>query len=122
MMIGVGIDTIEIARVEKAVARAAFCNRVYTEAERAYAQMRKNDAEAYAGMFAAKEAVSKALGTGFSGFAMQDIEVLHRENHAPYAVLHGNAKAIFDALGAKGVWISISHDRSSAVAVAVIEA
>ena len=121
MIVGTGVDLIEIARMEKAMSRSGFAVRVFTEAERAYAAERRDRPEVYAGMFAAKEAVSKALGTGIAGFSIRDIEILHNERRAPYAVLHGGAREAFDSLAAKRVLISISHDQSTAVAFAVIE-
>lgn len=104
-----------------AIGRARFISRVFTDAERGYAAARGNQAEVFAGMFAAKEAVAKALGSGFSGFGLHDVEILHDAAHAPYAALYNGAREALSARGASRVYISISHDRRTAVAVAVIE-
>ncbi len=84
MVLGIGIDIIEIARVEKACKRDAFLERCYTEAE--IQQVRHNPAS-LAGNFAVKEAVAKVLGTGFRGFGPNSIEVLRDELGRPYVNL-----------------------------------
>lgn len=82
-----GIDLVEIDRVARAVKRDRFTERVFTERERQYAAGKR--AETLAGMFAAKEAAAKALGTGFKGIRYTDIEILHSDSGAPYIELHG---------------------------------
>ncbi len=122
MIHGVGVDIIEIDRVKDAVSRERFCQRVFTGKEYAYAVARKNAFETYAGIFAAKEAVAKALGTGFGVFGMQDIEILHNSQNAPSVKLYGQAAALAQTHGAYRMWISISHNKTTAVAQAVWEA
>lgn len=113
----IGIDIIEIKRIERAVIRSAFfLTRVFTENERRYYMYKGGKAETLAGMFCAKEAVAKALKTGFSGFCMQDIEILHDAKGSPYAVLHRGAARLTD----KTSDISISHCKEYAVAVCVL--
>jgi holo-[acyl-carrier protein] synthase len=112
---GVGVDIVKIERFEKFSQDSAFMMRVFTEREREYLCEKK--AQSVAGAFAAKEAVAKALGTGFSSFSPADIEILHKKNGAPYAVLHNNAKKILRRARVK---ISISHTDTDAVAFAVI--
>jgi holo-[acyl-carrier-protein] synthase len=118
MILRSGIDTIEISRLEdiRASIRRRFIARVFTTQEIAQA-LDRNDI--LAGLFAAKEAVSKALGTGIGRVRWQDIEVLHLPTGQPILHLHNNAKIIADDLGLTDWSVSISHDRSKAIAVAV---
>lgn len=118
MIFGVGCDIIEISRIAAAMEKQAFLRRCFTEAECEY--IARHGAGSAAAMFAAKEAVSKALGTGISGFGMRDIEVLHEPNGKPYIRLHKGAAAKTDKTGAK-VSISLSHSREYAVAYAVLD-
>ena len=120
-MIYVGVDIIEINRVE-AVARrhpTRFPQRVYTEGERAYCRGRPPQ---LASRFAAKEAVMKALGTGTHGVAWREIEVVRKPGQAPEIVLHGRARARAEKLGATRLALSLSHSRDYAIASVVIEA
>lgn len=119
MIAGVGCDIIEIPRIAAAIEKPAFLERCFTDAEREY--ITSHGASSAAAAFAAKEAVSKALGTGISGFGMRDIEILHELNGKPYAVLHGGAAALAEKIGAR-VSISLSHSREYAVAYAVLDA
>jgi len=113
-----GIDTIEISRLAeiRAPIRERFIKRVFTPEEITQA---KNNNEALSGLFAAKEAVSKALGTGIGFVSWQDIEIIHLPSGQPTLVLHGNAKKTAASLGLEDWSISISHDRSKAIALAV---
>jgi holo-[acyl-carrier protein] synthase len=113
----IGIDIIEIDRIAAALLRVGFLERVFTKGEIAYiATCGHGDCTA-AGMFAAKEAVAKALGTGFSGgITLKQIEILH-DGGAPVAVLYGEAKKRLQRLG-KTAAISVSHCRAYAAAVA----
>ena len=74
-----------------------------------------------AGIFAAKEAVAKALGTGFYGFSPKDIEIAQDELGKPLCILHGGALELFEDMNATDIFISISHNKSDAIAYAVIE-
>lgn len=118
MVIGIGTDIIEIKRVEKAISSKSFLNRYYTRAEIALIQ--KKGPSTAAGNFAAKEALAKALGTGFCGFSPIDIEILRDEKDAPYALFHKEAKKIADSLGVQYIKISISHSKENAVAFALL--
>ena len=113
-----GIDTIEIARLEeiRPNIRTRFIRRVLTEKEIAQAQDRN---DALTGVFAAKEAVSKALGTGIGKVHWQDIEIIHLPSGQPTVRLYGNAIKVAELLGIKEWSVSISHDRTKAVAMAV---
>ena len=93
-----------------------FLDRVYTEAEQDYCRGR---APQLAGRFAAKEAISKALGTGIRRIHWRNIEILPNRAGKPEVTLHGRAKERFDSLGLSAIDVSISHSRDNAVAVAI---
>lgn len=121
-LLGVGVDLCGVARIERAIEKAHFYERVFTPAERAYLNQKgKGRAQSAAAMFAAKEAVAKALGTGFSGGVMPwNISIVHNEKGAPAAEVTGAAKERLEQIGGAGVWISLSHEGNSAIAFAVI--
>lgn len=122
MIIGLGTDIIEVVRIGEMIERHGemFLQRVYTEQEIRYCQRRKAAMQHYAGRWAAKEAVMKTLGTGFSkGIGFKDIEVCSRKSGAPYLVLHGGAGEIAAQLGINEVLITISHCRAYATATAI---
>lgn len=118
MIVRSGIDTIEISRLNEVrpEIRSRFIQRVFTQKEISQA---KNRDDVLSGLFAAKEAVSKALGTGIGYVAWQDIEILHLNTGQPTVHLHGHAEIIADRLGLKDWSVSISHDRNKAIALAV---
>ncbi|CCJ33972.1 holo-ACP synthase [Caloramator australicus] len=119
MIIGVGVDIIEIKRIKRAIERnKRFLLKIYSEKE--LEELKKKNIESYAGYFSAKEAVSKALGTGILNFKWTDIEIV-KENSAPKVVLNNNAKKIAEQKGIKRIHISISHSREYATAFAVAE-
>lgn len=123
MIIGIGVDIIEIDRIENAINRNEnFLCKVFTEAEVDYMKGKKSMLQHAAGMFSAKEAVSKALGTGISGFTLKDIEVVRDSKGKPDVVLQGGAKVIAESYGAYKIHLSISHGRDNAVAYAILEA
>lgn len=120
MLTGIGTDTIEIERITEACANKRFLERVYTIAERDYCFNRKNPYPSLAARFAAKEAVLKALGTGLAGCRFTDIEVVFEYAGGPPAVkLSGGALKVANEKGVDKVLISLSHDRTRAVAFAV---
>lgn len=110
----IGTDIIEIDRVEKSARNENFLRGVYTQSELEYCRAHGSKAQTLAGMFCAKEAVSKAVGTGFCGFRPCDIEILHGENGAPRVNLLGGAQKYNGQIK-----ISISHCERYAVATAV---
>ena len=118
MICGIGNDVLEIERVKKACASQAFLSRVYTEEE---IRLFGKNPSSLAGNFAAKEAVAKALGTGFVGFGPRDIEVLRDKAGAPVVCLHGRAQERRKQIGADRIWVTISHGRETAIATAVAE-
>ncbi len=118
-ILGIGVDICEIERMERALGRhPAMRERVFTPEERAYCDAKARPAESYAGRFAAREAVIKALG-GYRGKRWQDISVLRAPSGAPAIRLEGNAKVRADTLGVSKVLITFTHERTSAVAFAV---
>lgn len=121
MIIGIGTDIIEIDRIEKALINKGFLHKNFTEKEIEYFLRRKNMSEVVAGNFAAKEAVSKALGTGFRGFGLINIEVLRDELGKPKVNLYGQAKNTAEKGGIIRIHISISHNKTQAIAYCVIE-
>ena len=116
----VGVDLIEIERIRRALERyPGFKERCFTEAERAYCDSRKNPAQSYAGRFAGKEAVGKALGFGVArAFAWRDVEIVGRPK--PGVQLHGRLAAWAERLGAGEIDLSMTHSRELASAVAVV--
>ena len=122
-IIGIGTDICAVSRMEKAIEKAHFYERVFFEGERAYLEGKENArGQSAAAMFAAKEAVAKALGTGFiHGIMPWTIEVTHEESGAPGVRLHGAAKERLEALGGQSVHLSLSHEGDSAMAFVVIE-
>ena len=115
-----GIDLIEIDRVARAVKRDRFTERVFTERERQYAAGKR--AETLAGMFAAKEAFLKAVGTGIGGgIALDEIAVEHLPGGAPVYRMTGAAQARLGELGAERAFLSLTHEAGMAAAVCVIE-
>ena len=117
----VGVDAIEISRIRRALDRyPSFRERCFTEAEREYCDSRKNPAQSYAGRFAGKEAVGKALGLGVArAFAWRDIEIAGRPK--PSVRLSGRALAWAEGLPAGAIDLSMTHNRDLAVAVAIVE-
>ena len=122
-VIAIGTDLCEIARIERAISREHFYGRVFSEGERAYLETKgRARAASAAAMFAAKEAVAKALGTGFAGGVEPwVIEVTHGEHGAPGIRLHGDALARLEALGGGRVLLSLTHEGDMSMAFAVIE-
>ena len=122
MLIGVGCDVIEIARVQKAIERAAFVKRVFASAEIAYCESRgKQAAASFAARFAAKEAVLKALGTGLRGGELTEIVVTNDELGKPRVQLKGYHAELAARLGIKNICLSMSHSREMALAYVTME-
>jgi holo-[acyl-carrier protein] synthase len=118
-ILGLGVDLCEIARMERALERhPTLRERVFTAEEIAYCDSRARPAESYAGRFAAREAVIKALG-GYRGRGWQDISVMRAPTGAPAIRLEGNAKRRADLLGITTVLITFTHERTNAIAFAV---
>ncbi len=126
MILGTGVDITEVERIRRALENPRsgerFRSRVFTDAERAYCEGRRRRYESYAARFAAKEAVLKALGTGWSGsVGWREIEVATGPEGRPRIVLHGNARAVADRLGISSLHLSLSHTSQCAVAQVIAE-
>ncbi len=124
MVLGVGTDLMEIARVERSIERFGerFLERVYTAAEISYCRSKKGSAESFTARFAAKEAAAKALGTGISrGVTWREFEVEREPSGRPFLTLHGRAAELAAALGVRHIALSLTHSREMAMAVVILE-
>jgi holo-[acyl-carrier protein] synthase len=123
-VLGVGVDLVENARIQHSLDRFGdrFLQRVFTPGEIEYSQSMKYPARHLAARFAAKEAVSKAFGTGI-GKAMgwKDIDVHRKPSGEPFVVLDGGAKKLAEERGVGAVWITLSHTEHHAMAMIVLE-
>ncbi len=115
--LGIGNDIIEISRIEKAITKEIFIKKVFTENEIALINKKGNKTESFAGRFSAKEAISKALGTGVRNFSLTDIEILNNDLGKPYVIFKNNIENFNDKYF---IDISISHCKDYATAVAII--
>ncbi|ALQ42783.1 MULTISPECIES: holo-ACP synthase [Fusobacterium] len=121
MIVGIGNDIIEIERVEKAILKEGFKNKVYTQKELENIEKRGNRTETYAGIFSAKEAISKAIGTGVREFSLIDLEILNNDLGKPYVVVSEKLdKILKNKKEDYQIEISISHSRKYATAMAII--
>lgn len=124
MIVGIGLDLVKRSRIEDALARhgARFTNRIFTEAEQGYAGERANWALHYAGMWAVKESLVKALGTGFrDGIRWRDIACGHDDLGKPVVTLSGKALQRADAIGVASIHVSITHDTEWSAAQVILE-
>jgi holo-[acyl-carrier protein] synthase len=124
MILGVGIDIIEVARIQASFEKFGerFVRRILHPEEIAYCVSHKSPAPFIAVRFAAKEAISKAFGTGIGAqLGWQDMEVRRKASGEPYVILHGNGQKLVEARGGRAVLISLSHTQSYAAAVAILE-
>ena len=118
---GIGTDITETDRIGKMIEKHGeiFLDRVYTQREQEYCGIRKAAVQHYAGRWAAKEAILKSMGTGWSkGIHWTDIEIVNKMGGAPYVELHGEAQKICDEMGVQKILISISHCQEYATAFA----
>ena len=124
-VLGIGVDLVECARIQHSLDRFGerFLRRVFTEGEIAYSQSMKYPARHFAARFAAKEALSKAFGTGIGkSMGWKDIDVHRKPSGEPFVVLEGGAKQLAADRGVEKVWISLSHTEHHAMAVIALEA
>jgi holo-[acyl-carrier protein] synthase len=124
MIRGVGIDLVNIDRIEQAVERwgQRFLKRIFTAAEIERCQLQSRPAQCLALRFAAKEAFAKALGLGMrKGLRWRDVEVVNDDLGKPGLVLHNQAEQLLGAMEAKKTWLSLSDERDSAIAVVILE-
>jgi len=124
MILGTGIDIIEVARIASSFERFGerFVNRILHPAEIEYCLTHKNPAPFLAARFAAKEAISKAFGTGIGAqLGWQDMEVGRKESGEPFVILHQLGKKLLAERNARVILISLSHTQQHATAVAILE-
>lgn len=124
MIIGIGTDITEVPRIAaKLVKGDGFRNLVFTPFEISYCEKQATPAESYAARFAAKEALLKAFGTGWGngGVNFDEIEVRNDAAGKPEIFLIGNGANKYELLGIKKIWVSLSHEKSAAVAMIIVE-
>ncbi len=121
-ILGIGVDICQVSRMEAFSSDSRFAERFFSDAEREYLQGKKAGlAQSMAGMYAAKEAFSKVLGSGVRGFELKEVEVLHNPAGQPYYRISGKARKAMEKQGIVSLHLSISHDGGMAVAFAVGE-
>ena len=122
MIYGIGTDIVEIRRIKDILENTPkFIEKVFGKNEIEYLKSRNLRPEYVAGRFAAKEAVAKAMGTGFRGFEIKDIEIESTALGKPIAVLKGKAKLLIQKHGEYKIHLSISHGLDSAIAYVILE-
>lgn len=124
MILGIGIDIIEVVRIKSSYERFGdrFLKRILHAGEIEYCLSHKEPAPFLAARFAAKEAISKAFGTGIGAqLGWHDMEVKRKQSGEPFVVLHGNGLKLLEARGARIALISLSHTQQHAAAVALLE-
>ncbi len=115
-----GVDAVDVERFRRSLERTpGLADRLFSDAERAYAARRADPAERLAVRFAAKEAVMKALGVGLGAFGFHDVEVVRAESGAPSLALRGAAAELAAARGVRAWPVSLSHTPATAIAVVV---
>jgi holo-[acyl-carrier protein] synthase len=124
VILGTGIDIIEVARIAASFEKFGerFVKRILLPDEIAYSLSHRNSAPFLAVRFAAKEAISKAFGTGIGAqLGWQNIEIRRHESGEPFVVLHGKGQELFATRGAKKMHVSLSHTANYAAATAILE-
>jgi holo-[acyl-carrier protein] synthase len=123
MVIGLGIDMIEVERIAEKIGKdGGFRELIFSNNEIAYCEQKKNKFEHYAARFAAKEALFKALGTGWQeGTSFSEVEVTNTENGKPQLSFSGNTANIINAMQLSNILVSLTHLKSVASAVVIIE-
>ena len=124
MIIGTGVDIVEIGRIRKMREKLGnrFIQRIFTAAEQEFCNERHDPAPHFAARFAAKEAIFKALGTGWAqGVSWLDCEIVRKDSEAPVMVLHGDAEQRCLRLGGGRIHLTLSHSDQWAVAMVILE-
>jgi holo-[acyl-carrier protein] synthase len=124
MILGTGIDIIEVARIQSSYEKFGerFLNRILHQNEIDYCLSHRTPGPFLAARFAAKEAISKAFGTGIGAeLGWKDMEVGRKASGEPFVILHERAQALLNSRGGKAVLISLSHTQEHATAVAILE-
>jgi len=120
-LVGLGTDLVEVERFRRAMGRRArLTERLFSDAERAYAARQRDPAKPLAARFAAKEAVMKALGVGLGSFELRDVEVMRADDEAPPTLLlRGRAADLARERGVTGWMLSLTHTDATAMAVVI---
>ena len=119
--IGIGTDLIEIERIKKAAEKnPRFLDRILTQKEKDYC-LKKKSFDSIAARFAAKEAVAKALGTGFSCFSFLDIEILNDSTGKPEVYLYNKAKKVYEEKKGQEILLTLSHSKGYALAFVIVQ-
>ncbi len=121
MIFGIGVDIVEVSRISEAMKHERFLERNFSEKERDYFAKKQFAPETVAAHFAAKEAFSKALGTGVRGFSLCQVSALRDELGKPYFELLGDAKARAEEKGIGALHLSLSHTKETAIAYVIAE-
>jgi len=124
MLLGTGIDVVEVERIARSIERYGlrFLSRVFTAGEIAYSQRKKNCTESFAARFAAKEAAAKALGTGIQhGITWTEMEVRRAPGQRPTLHFSGRALEMAERLGVKRISLSLTHNKTVAIAAVSLE-
>jgi len=124
MIIGIGIDLVEIERIHDSVEKFGhrFLDRIFTQAEIEYCQRKAHRYQHFAARFAAKESILKAIGTGLSeGITWHEIEIVNNELGKPVFVCKGNFDRILREFGVENIYLSLSHSQKYAIAMTILE-
>lgn len=122
MILGIGTDMVEVARIAKSIEKSAFKEKVFSKTEITYCESKKNKAESYAARFAAKEAFFKALGTGWrGGMAFNEVEIKNDKLGKPTLHIVGKTAKIIKKINIKTIHVSLSHTKETAIAMIVLE-
>ena len=121
-MLGIGVDICEVKRFDRLTQNQAFLKRVFTDNEIKYCENKKNSSQCFAVRFAAKEAFVKALGTGFTkGIHYKEIEIMHNDLRKPFFKIIGETNETLKKMNGGKVHLSMSHEKTDAIAFVVIE-
>lgn len=120
-MLSSGIDIVEIKRIEKVLEKRKyqFYNKIFTEKEISYMESKNNNPRTVAGIFSAKESVSKALGTGIGKIAWKDLEIVHDSKGKPRVSFNESLSKLLKDLGFNSIEVSISHEKHYALSMAI---
>ena len=122
MIIGIGTDIVEVARIAKSIEKTSFKEKIFSKIEIIYCETKKNKAESFAARFAAKEAFFKALGTGWrGGMAFNEVEIKNDELGKPTLNVLGKTAKIIAKNKIKTIHVSLSHTKETAMAMVVLE-
>ena len=121
VIVGIGTDVVKIDRIAKACENPRFLEEYFSERERSFLCKKKNMALSAANNFAAKEAFSKALGTGVRSFSIREVEVLRDELGKPYIELYGKALKCTEKVNAKNIHVTLSNTDTDAIAFVILE-